>query len=260
MAEDDFLHHRQPNAASLFRAVSGIIHPVKAVKYLFQRSFWHSRTVILEHQFRIVTFQRPFQRDHHSRIFFSAVSHRIGKKVIKDTFEFFPVQSHRKAAFSTDIFYLYLLVFHVRTHKFQIPFHIILEICFFHVITETGIQPAVFRQAVYQAHQIPCSCLYGLQIAQPLFRGIRNAVQQSVQISHNGGQRRPQVMGNSGNQIPPSFFVLQPLLHGLLQVGPHLVKISAHLAKLVFFLILHGCIQIPLPDFFCTKAQFSKRL
>ena len=61
-------------------------------------------------------------------------------------------------------------------------------------------------------------------------------------------------MGNSGDQIPPAFFILQPLLHGFLQIGAHLIKIPAYLAKLILFLILHGRIQIPFPDFFCAKA------
>ncbi len=260
MAEDDFPHHRKPDAASLFCTVSGIIHPVKTVKYLFQAFFRNPRTIILKYQFQIVSLQCPFQGNHHSRIFFSPVSHRIGKQIIKNAFKFFPVQPDQKAAFSAEIFSLHLLVFHIRAHKFQILFHIISEIRFFHMIPETSIQPAVFGKAVHKADQIPGPCLYGLQIPESLFRCIRNALQKPVQIPHNSGQRCPQVMRDSGDQIPPAFFILQPLLYGFLQIGAHLIKIPAYLAKLILFLILHGRIQISLPNLLCAKAQFSKGL
>lgn len=67
-------------------------------------------------------------------------------------------------------------------------------------------------------------------------------------------------MRNPGDQIPSALFILQPLLYRFLQVGTHFIKIPAYLSKLIFFLILHGRIQIPLPDLFCAKAQFPKRL
>ena len=176
MAEDDFFHHRQPDAASFFCAVPGIIHPVEAVKYLFQTLLGHSGAVILEYQLQAVSFQFPFHGNKNSRIFFSPVSHRIGKQVIKDTFKFFSVQPDRKTAFPAGIYNLYLLVFHIRTHKLQILFHIIFKIRVLHMIPETGIQPAVFGKAVYQADQVPGPCLYGLQVTKLFFRCVRNAV------------------------------------------------------------------------------------
>ena len=118
------------------------------------------------------SLQCPFQGDYDSRIFFSPVPHRVCKQIIEDPFELFSVHPDRKFSFPAEIFDFHLLVFHIRAHKLQILFHIILKICFLHVIPETGVQSAVLRKAVYKADQISGSCLYGLQVTEPLFRCI----------------------------------------------------------------------------------------
>ena len=100
------------------------------------------------------------------------------------------------------------------------------------------------EQLVYHAVDVVCLFPDGLHIFLLTLRRLCNALDQSLNVGFDRGQRCPQVVRDAGDQfLAVSFFPFR-LRNGLLQAFRHLVEVLADRKKLILVGIADAVCQI----------------
>ena len=89
------------------------------------------------------------------------------------------------------------------------------------------------EQVLDQFFQAPCLAVCDLYVFVLHVRRYPGIAGQQFQVSDNGGQRSPEIMGHIGDQLILGPLRLPLLIHKSLDIFHHLVQVSCHAGKLI---------------------------